>query len=132
MAYWRKLFLILLLALSLPVQSFAAVSMKCDSSHSDENVTSAAHAVEETPHAHHVHGDWMADVDHADHHRDGIHHVHQCSACASCCVGAALPVSSTVAAAIAAIRFAPPSQLSVAAVQFLTDGIERPPRLTLV
>jgi hypothetical protein len=32
MSYWRKLFLVVLLALSLPVQSFAAVSMKCESS----------------------------------------------------------------------------------------------------
>nr|WP_084515483.1 hypothetical protein [Burkholderia sp. WSM2230] len=132
MAYWCKVLLVVLLALSLPVQSFAAVSVRCDSSHSYEDVTSAEHAVEETPHTHHVQGDLLADVDHAGHHHDGIHHVHQCSACASCCVGAALPVSASVAAAIAAVRFAPPSQLPVAVVRFLTDGIERPPRLTLV
>lgn len=135
MAYWRKLLLVVLLILSLPVQSFAAVSMKCAFSHSHENVPSAEDAVEETPDAHHAHGDGdlTAAVDHAGHHHHGVHHqAHQCSTCASCCLGAALPVSPTVAASIAAVRFAPPSQFSVAVVRFLTDGIERPPRPALV
>jgi hypothetical protein len=126
MSYWRKLFLIVLLALSLPVQSFAAVSMICAGSEAvDDEVTD-----------HHVHLDDSADghilvADNDDHHghdHSGAHHAHACLTCASCCVGAALPVVPSVSASADQIQFSAPLPPDAGVVLFLTDGIERPPR----
>ncbi|WP_027210645.1 hypothetical protein [Burkholderia sp. WSM2232] len=140
MSYWRKLFLVLLLALSLPVQSFAAVSMMCApfEAEGDEPAThhvDLAGSVNEDP--------LVADVDdHAAHHhslghrhdlgQDSGHHPHACLTCASCCVGAALPVAPAVSASTDLIRFSAPLPPDAGVVLFLTGGIERPPRPILV
>ena len=89
MSYWRKLFVIVLLMLSLPVQAFAAVSLKCESSHIRSEVAPMQHAEMDAPaHDHHMHELTMADGgDHDDHghqHR-GAPHAHSCGTCASCC-----------------------------------------------
>jgi hypothetical protein len=129
MCYWRKLFLVVLLALSLPVQSFAAASMKCGSSHFAGDEASAQHAdLGESTHLHHMHGVTMAD---GVHHGDA-NHAASCSACASCCSGAVLPLVPTVVSAADAVHLAVPFPPSVRVASFLTDGIERPPRISLV
>lgn len=108
MSYWRKLFVIVLLVLSLPVQTLAAVSMNCDPAPADDG--------------------------HRHDGRGGAHHdhAHACPTCLSCCVGAGLPAASVAAASFDAARprlFLP---RDTRAVSFLTGGIERPPRTSLV
>ncbi|MFM0509244.1 MULTISPECIES: hypothetical protein [Paraburkholderia] len=135
MSYWRKLFVIVLLALSLPVQSFAAVSMKCGSSHFGSDVASAQHVDtdESTPHHRHSHDVTMADGDHHGHSHGGdVHHAHSCSTCASCCFGGALPAAPTVATSADVVHFAVLFPTSDRVASFLTGGIERPPRISLV
>lgn len=131
MSYWCKLILVVLLVLSLPVQSFAAVSMICAPSQVADDEASPPH---------HLHQSGAADGhtvvadnnDHAGHHYNGGHHVHACLTCASCCVGAALPSVSTVSASADLIHFSVPLPPDAGVVLFLTDGIERPPRSILV
>ncbi|WP_256991424.1 DUF2946 family protein [Burkholderia sp. AU6039] len=132
MSYWRKFLVVVLLALSLPIQSFAAVSMAC------------AGAVVAMPHA----GDGASTDDavaprampsahggqHEDEHAHGDHarHAQPCSACGSCCLGAGmadLPAMSVASGiGIARVSFAP----TPVVVSFLTGGIDRPPRGHLV
>jgi hypothetical protein len=134
MSYWRKLFVVVLLILSLPVQSFAAVSMKCGSSHFGNEVASAHHedADESLPH-HHTHEVAVAGSDHdSQPHGGDLHHAHSCSTCASCCFGGALPGAPTVATSVDAVHFALPIPRSDRIASFLTGGIERPPRISLV
>ncbi|VWC45117.1 DUF2946 family protein [Burkholderia lata] len=125
MSYWRKFVLVVLLALSLPIQSFATVSMAC----------AGAGAVVAMPHAE---GGASA-VDsaalgeqHQHEHDDHARHAQPCSACGSCCLGTgmadlpAVSVASGIGIAIA--TFAP----TPVVVSFLTGGIDRPPRQFLV
>ncbi|WP_321783662.1 hypothetical protein [Burkholderia pyrrocinia] len=121
MSYWRKFILVVLLALSLPIQSFATVSMQCAGAAMPHG-EAAPHTM---PIAQGTHGS------HADH--DGhARHVPSCAACASCCFGTgmsgapAVPAASDVSIAIASY------QPSAVVVSFLTGGIERPPRRTHV
>jgi hypothetical protein len=140
MSYWRKLFVVVLLVLSLPVRSFAAVSMKCESSHS---VGDAAHAREQAAGAmaqHHDHAAMtavQADNNASAHlqHRDpagGEHHAHACATCASCCFGGALPLAPLASLSINAAHVAVPLPPAVRVAPFLTGGVERPPRISLV
>jgi len=130
MSYWRKLFLVVLLALSLPVQSFAAVSMICATSGAvdDEATADPLHHSESTD----GHAVVASDDDRQSHHHNGGHHVHACLTCASCCVGAALPVAPAISALADSIQFFAPLPPDAGVVLFLTDGIERPPRSILV
>ncbi|MFM0758180.1 DUF2946 family protein [Paraburkholderia strydomiana] len=133
MSYWRKLFIIVLLILSLPVQAFAAISMKCESSHFMGEMTSAQHAHEsESINGHDMHGMAVADGIHHSHQHGGAHHAHSCATCASCCFGVALPTVTTVATPAGTAHFAVPLPPSVSVASFLTSGIERPPRASLV
>lgn len=130
MSYWRKLFLVVLLALSLPVQSFAAVSMFC----------AASEAVDDDASVHPVHladsadGHTLVadDEDHHGHDHTGVQHAHACFTCASCCVGAALPVVPAVSASADLSHISVPLPPDASVVLFLTGGIERPPRSILV
>jgi hypothetical protein len=134
MSYWRKLFIVVLLALSLPVQSFAAISMKCESSHFGGEVASAQHedADASVPHRH-MHDLTVTDSDHHGHPAGGdVHHTHSCSTCASCCFGGALPAAPIVAASADVVHSALTSPRSDRIASFLTSGIERPPRISLV
>ncbi|ACC71221.1 hypothetical protein PPMP20_13785 [Paraburkholderia phymatum] len=130
MSYWRKLLLVVLLALSLPVQSFAAVSMICVPAEvaGDE---SATHPLGEAgPVGEHA---VVADVDdHDGHDHSGGNHAHACLTCASCCVGAALPAAPAISAATDLSRFSIPLPADAGVALFLTGGIERPPRSILV
>ena len=63
------------------------------------------------------------------HHLDKLTKV-KCSACAACCMGAALPTAAL------AIAYVPPAMTMVSFVStphddFLSDGLDRPPRLLL-
>ncbi|PRH04865.1 hypothetical protein C6T60_15790 [Burkholderia multivorans] len=133
MSYWRKLFIVMLLALSLPVQSFAAVSMKCVAAHAEASEDFAPHMGQVAPEHHHeMHRVALAGDDHHQHHHGNGHHAHSCSTCASCCFGTGLPAIPVVAATIDATRVTIPLPSSAGVVSFLTGGIERPPRTLLV
>ncbi|WP_081074147.1 hypothetical protein [Burkholderia diffusa] len=133
MSYWRKLFIVVLLALSLPVQSFAAISMKCVASHAEAGEIRILHAEQRASEHHHdMHGMALAASDHhAPQHGDG-HHAHSCSTCATCCFGTGFPAVPAVVVSSDAISITASIPPSAGVVSFLTDGIERPPRYTLV
>jgi len=114
MSYWRTFLVVVLLALSLPIQSFAAVSMQCAGaavSHGDN----APHTISTPQDGHH---------DHGDHAR----HATSCAACVSCCFGTGMSGAPAVpaAASVGVTIVAPPR--SAGGVSFLTGGIDRPPR----
>ncbi|WP_408502436.1 hypothetical protein [Paraburkholderia strydomiana] len=107
--------------------------MKCESSHFGSDGASVQHAdADEAAHSHHTHGVMMADGDHHGHHQSDAHHAHSCATCASCCFGMGLPVVPTVAMAAEIAHLAVPPLPSADVVSFLTSGIERPPRTSLV
>lgn len=140
MSCWRKLFIVMLLVLSLPVQSFAALSMKCESSHSVGDGAPVRHEHAGSMAQHHDHaGMQTAQADpvagvHLQHRNpaSGEHHVHACSICASCCFGGALPITRAASLSANPVQFAVPLSPAVRAVSFLTGGVERPPRISLV
>jgi hypothetical protein len=122
---------VVLLILSLPVQSFAAVSMICAASETvdDEATTQHVHPADSVDgHA------LLSAVDghHGHDHSGGVHHAHGCLTCASCCVGAAMPVVPVVSASADLAHFPIPLSPAARVASFLTGGIERPPRLILV
>ncbi|MDL2336792.1 MAG: hypothetical protein QFE16_03030 [Pseudomonadota bacterium] len=138
-----------LLLFALPMQGYAAVTMLgCGPNHhrmSVEVVAEHRGQHEHSPAAghHHPHehqtaaADAVADASSGDA-ADGTSSVHhldkvskfKCSACAACCVGAALPSAAFVFAS-AAPNDAPSASFSIGPVGFLTDGPERPPRISL-
>ncbi|AFQ51663.1 hypothetical protein [Burkholderia cepacia] len=124
MSYWRKFILVVLLALCLPIQSFATVSMQCagavaavphaaDGASADDSA--ASHAKQR------AHGEQHEHDNHA-------RHATSCSVCGSCCFGTGMAEVPAVSVAsdigIAIVSFAPSSVV----VSFLTGGIDRPPR----
>ena len=147
----RKLRILLmwLIALAVPVQGFAAASMLgCGPGHQG-TMTAGAHSV--APHEHrsatpqHTH-DAGLEGDASDHHPDpsaaakrggatdaqaaGPSGAGSCSACASCCLAAALPATMLSFRADPVADFiALPMPRSLAS--FFTDGPERPPRPVL-
>lgn len=131
MSYWRKLIIVVLLALSLPVQSFAAVSMKCVPARANAGEAPPLHAMHDMSGHHHDMLEVALADDHHPHDHGGSHHAHPCSTCASCC-GAALPAVSVVVATSDVTRVVTRIPPSAGVVSFLTDGIERPPRSPLV
>ncbi|HEM7804059.1 hypothetical protein [Burkholderia sp.] len=114
MSYWRTFLVVVLLALSLPIQSFAAVSMQCASvaAPHEEKVSRAMPAAQD------------GHADHGDHAR----HASSCVACVSCCFGTGMSGAPAVPAAASGgvTIVAPPP--SAEDVSFLTGGIDRPPR----
>ena len=133
MSYWRKLFVVVLLALSLPVQSFAAISMNCFASHAEASETPIVHAGQSmSGHHRDMHGAALAADDHHTYHHGGGHHAHSCSTCAACCFGTGLPAVPSVVVSSDVTRVTTSIPPSAGVVSFLTDGIERPPRHTLV
>ncbi|WP_333991560.1 hypothetical protein [Burkholderia cepacia] len=118
MSYWRKFLVVVLLALSLPIQSFATVSMQCERA-AVAPMEAASHTMPAAQDGHHD----------ADSH---ARHAPACSACVSCCVGAGMSGAPAVpaAAGVRAAIVSPPPAAGV--VSFLTGGIDRPPRRLLV
>lgn len=132
MSKCRELFIVVLLLLSLPVQAYAAVSMKCVAALTEAQVASAtAEPVEEDMPEHH---DDMRNMSVAaeEHHHGQSHHAHSCSTCASCCFGAGLPTILDLGVPVDDSVVATRIPSSARAASFLTDGIERPPRDFLV
>ncbi|VWD51734.1 DUF2946 family protein [Burkholderia contaminans] len=131
MSYWRKFLVVVLLALSLPIQSFAAVSMACAGGGAAmPYAEDGASAVEAVPHAMpRAHG---GQHQHQHAHDDHARHAQPCSACGSCCLGAGMADLPAMSVApdigIAIVAFAP----TPVVVSFLTGGIDRPPRRLLV
>lgn len=139
-----------LLAVAVPAQGFAAASMSgCGPGHHGSSVahvhsesTTAApeHGFAEGI-ARHAHAGGGFDADH-DHHHEGsdatTHGVKahggvtkgSCSACASCCMAAALPTAVMLFQSPIMVDFFLPLASS-SVVSFLTDGQERPPRSVL-
>lgn len=142
--FWRAL-LLCVLALALPLQGAAAAAMvHCAAM----PVHEPAFAPEASSHhdAGHAHAgaptdaiDAAADAT-AVHDADGSSGLlakahtagagHQCSACAACCAGMAIPARSTVWPAEEPPSLPPPAaETSVAS--FISGGLERPPRSDL-
>ena len=121
-----RIWLLLLLAVLLPLRGAIAAALPCASEGSAAHV-GQVHAAGQARH-HHVghmsHTGHASPLAHAgEHGQDG-----KCNLCASCCLGATLP--ATFAPAIAAIEEAGTSfdVLQASAPTFLSDGQERPPR----
>lgn len=133
MSYWCKLFIVVLLALTLPVQSFVAVSMKCTIADADAGNAPVGYAAHNLPTRHlALHNGVPTQADDGDHRPCDSCHTHSCLACASCCCsGIALPSAPTVALPPDASRVITRLSSSTDVVSFLTDGIDRPPRYTL-
>ncbi|WP_256583693.1 hypothetical protein [Burkholderia singularis] len=133
MSYWRNFFIVVLLALSLPVQSFAAASMKCASVLAKAGETPIVHAEQRmSEHHHDMPATALAADDHHARHHGGSHHAHSCSTCAACCFGTGLPAVPAVVISSDATRVVVSIAPGAGVVSFLTDGIERPPRYALV
>jgi hypothetical protein len=128
-----------ILALALPMQGLAAATMlHCASSPAPQTVVQGHVDVNTHAHAGH-HGVAAADADAAQH---GAAHSaqasgdtadnggHQCSACAACVAGAALPSAVSVVLPVetagAMLLAAAPREFSV-----VLAGLERPPRSRL-
>lgn len=120
--------LMCLLLLALPLQGYAAATMlNCGPNH-------AAAASVDAHHAQHQatgdHGASPHDAGQGHHLADGVTKT-KCSACASCCVGVALPASALVFAA-ASPAVAPVALFPIGPIGFTTSGPDRPPRTSLV
>jgi hypothetical protein len=138
-----RITLMWLLALAIPVQGFAAVSMLgCGTGHHgaagghSHALGMHQHAVDTPQHSHGVDSDEMA---HASHHQPAGSHgdAHKpdagasskasCSACAACCTSAALPATPVVFEAThGPDTFGLLAPLRVAS--FISGGLERPPK----
>ena len=135
-----------LLLLALPLQGVAAVTMlNCGPNHHHLSAASGPAPTEAHHHAtheQHQHGIGVAE-DHDEmastavhdgspsaHHLDKLMKF-KCSACAACCIGAAMPAT---AIALKPLRPAmrPDSFVPAPHVGFVTDGPDRPPRPSLV
>jgi hypothetical protein len=121
-----RIWLLLLLAVLLPIRGAIAAALPCAGEGTPAQV-GQTHAAGPAQH-HHVghlsHMDHASHLAHAGAHGDGG----KCNLCASCCLGATLPV--TFSPAIAAIEQAGASfdVLQASAPTFLSDGQDRPPR----
>ena len=128
------------LLLALPVQGWAMVTMlHCGSGHQamvQAQVQAHQHLAADDSHALHQHGhhdmvmDPSVDLGHSANTADGPA-VSQCSACASCCLGAALPISCLTVGS-SPQREPPSTAVGTAACAFFTSGPDRPPRPSLV
>lgn len=135
-----------LLLLALPLQGFAAATMiNCGPNHhrmSAAAMTAPAQAHHHATNEQHQHGVGVAD-DHdemastaGEHGAPSVHHLDKlmkfkCSACAACCMGAAMPTAAVTFEPFPA-AMTPDSFVPTTHVGFVTDGPDRPPRLSLV
>lgn len=140
-----------LLLAALPVQSWAVATMvNCGPSH--HRMTLQGDAPAEARHGHSHEGHDQASHDHGSHHQSHHHDVatadgaepstadtgtdnlsmgkFKCSACATCCLGMALPSSVlTFDASVSSDTIEP--GMPVGHAVFLTAALERPPRTIL-
>ncbi len=140
MQVWLRLLIVWFIAIALPVQGMAGLTMAhCAPSH--ERMGAAAqviahqHADQDAGVAHHHNGDTADDAKAAQDpvKSDKMSNLAQykCSSCASCCAGSALPSAMPRIPQVAAVPtvFAE-AMISVDA--FASDGPDRPPRNHLV
>ena len=112
-------FLLLLLMLALPVQTFASAAMLgCTFSHQP--------AVEQTAMA----GEMMAGC-HEPEQPDSPPAQHNCKHCAACALASVLPIPSSDTPAIVPVSIRFISQPAASFSGFVPSGPERPPRLFL-
>lgn len=131
-----RLALTFLLAIALPLQGMAAATMiSCGLGQHEHD---RAHAVSHDHHgfAHHANATEASSYEtHVPHSHDGKGDLakgtlHKCSACASCCGGAAVPSQAIAFDTVKLTdRFAPLVARSVPA--YVSEGLERPPRAFL-
>lgn len=146
MQVWLRLLIVWFVAIALPVQGMAGVTMAhCGSSH--ERMVAAAqvnahhHAKHDAGVAHHHDGDASHVADAADHVKvaqdpvksDKMSNLAQykCSSCASCCAGSALPSAMPRIPQVAAAPAVFAEEM-VSVDAFASDGPDRPPRTHLV
>ena len=143
MHQFARLFLLWIIAIALPVQGVFAGSMQhCVGSEHQvafEDSSPDAHPHDEAlggdEHSGHHHMHAHAEMhQHAD--QSGSSHSHHaglkgsCSACAACCSSTA-PPPTTIVLVPQQVEQSVSSFVSFAVVTFVTDGPERPPRITL-
>jgi hypothetical protein len=130
---WRffRIAMMWLLAAALPLQGSVAATLRvCGPGHEHIAVV-MAHVAHD--HASHRHDDAAVfSHDEAGTATQDIHKgaPHKCSACAACCVTAALP-TATLRFEAAIDAAGPPPTFFSSPVAFLTDGPDRPPRFLL-
>ena len=146
MPLWFRLLIVWCIAVALPVQGVAGMTMAhCGPGHermgAAVDATAHRHADPEAGAAHHQHAGKAvaaslaghASHDMADAPSDPVSDLAQykCSSCASCCAGSALPPAMLrVPNAVAAQAVFAEKGVTVAA--FASDGPDRPPRTPLV
>jgi hypothetical protein len=130
-----RAFIVLLVALAVPIQGTAAATM-LHCTHTDESAhvahdhgaSSAGHHHESGVPAEATAAEHEALVAHEDPEVDGLSsQVHKCSACAASNVGLALPSTMQTLPEPAAAA-SPRPFATVVHATFLTSGLERPPR----
>lgn len=139
----RKVFktvLLLLLLLAVPFQGYAASAMLfCETSHHRTDTVPTTHAGHQ--HSHDQHTEHDGSLISADHHqhqvadssdhgsgKNGSHHnLSKCSACSTCCVGAAIapPLMDFVAVSPSGSHLI--SFITVSFVGHIPGRLERPP-----
>jgi hypothetical protein len=135
--------LVWLLLLALPLQGFAAAAMlHCGPSHHRMLAASSVAAAESHMHAHmhatsgHHHGQETG-LEHgaADAGTPAAHDLDtlskfKCSACAACCTGAAMPTAALFIPSLPPAG-TPAVALIASRAEFLSGGLDRPPRILL-
>jgi hypothetical protein len=146
MQVWLRLLIVWFIAIALPVQGMAGVTMAhCGSSHERMGAAAQAtqhlHADHDAGVAHHHDSDAADGVEAADHAEAGPAKVksdkvsdlaqYKCSSCASCCAGSALPSAMPRIPQVAAASAVFAEEV-VTVDAFASDGPDRPPRIRLV
>jgi len=146
MQVWLRLLVVWFIAIALPVQGMAGVTMAhCGSSHermaAAAQVTPHQHANHDAGVAHHHDGDSAHGTDAVDHTKAAQDPVksdkmsnlaqYKCSSCASCCAGSALPSAMPRIPQVAATPAVFAEEM-VSVDAFASDGPDRPPRTHLV
>lgn len=140
MQVWLRLLIVWFIAIALPVQGMAGLTMAhCAPSH--ERMGAAAqviahqHADQDAGVAHHHNGDTADDAKAAQDpvKSDKMSNLAQykCSSCASCCAGSALPSAMPRIPQVAAAPAVFAEEM-VSVDAFASDGPDRPPRNHLV
>ena len=141
---WRvvRFTLTWLLAVALPLQGVSAATMLgCGSGQHEHSSSMAANHLHAghlvASHAHPQAADASAGNGVGDEHSSpktadlARGAVHKCSACASCCLSAVIPTEAGSFARVKLPDFFAPV-VARALTAYVTDGLERPPRLLLV
>ncbi|WP_427914962.1 hypothetical protein ACPWT1_08635 [Ramlibacter sp. MMS24-I3-19] len=118
-----RVWLLVLLAIALPMRSAMAAAMPC------APTSGHAHAAASTAHGHPAQGEAASHVHPAHDHESASGHdgADKCSFCASCC-SATAPVASSLSLAQAPPAVTQFPEHRAPAAEFFSGGQERPPR----